>query len=231
MLGRSMLRAVAQLFIGLLVLWSVPAVVGAEPARLALLIGNQSYAPSVGVLQNPHNDIALVGDALARQSFLVLPPVKDATRVQILDAVSEFTQSLKRAGPGAVGFLYYSGHGAAEEQTKVNYLIPVDANEPRTQTFCHESAKLDDVLDILSGAGDAAKFVVFDACRNELRLPYRGPKGLVPISAIRAACFWLTLQRLASRPPMGTERAGHTPPRWRRSWPDLASIMLIFSGG
>ena len=29
--------------------------------RIALLIGNQSYASAVGALKNPHNDIARVG--------------------------------------------------------------------------------------------------------------------------------------------------------------------------
>jgi len=30
-------------------------------ARIALLIGNQGYDPSVGVLKNPRNDSAVVG--------------------------------------------------------------------------------------------------------------------------------------------------------------------------
>ena len=33
--------------------------------HIALLIGNRAYDGSVGVLKNPHNDIALVGEALA----------------------------------------------------------------------------------------------------------------------------------------------------------------------
>jgi hypothetical protein len=31
--------------------------------RIALLIGNQGYDPAVGILRNPHKDIALVGEA------------------------------------------------------------------------------------------------------------------------------------------------------------------------
>ena len=114
-----------------------------EPARIALLIGNQAYDPSVGVLKNPQNDIALVSQVLASRGYQVLPLVKDATRVQILAAVRGLARQLNAAGPGAVGFLYYSGHGAAETETKRN--------------------------------------MVFDACRNELRLPYRGSKGFEPV--------------------------------------------------
>jgi hypothetical protein len=52
----------------LVLLALLPSVAHAE-GRFALLIGNQSYDPSVGVLKNPHNDIAVVGDALAKQGF------------------------------------------------------------------------------------------------------------------------------------------------------------------
>ncbi len=152
-----------------------------EPARIALLIGNQSYEPSVGVLKNPHNDIALLSRTLERQGYTVLPLVKDATRVQILLAVRELARRLNAVGAGAVGFLYYSGHGAAEAETKRNYLIPIDAKRPGSESFWEESVKLDEVLSLLEGASAAAKFVVFDACRNELRLPYRGAKGFEPV--------------------------------------------------
>jgi hypothetical protein len=153
-----------------------------EPERFALVIGNQSYRPSVGVLKNPHNDIALVAGALQKQGYIVLPPVRDARRSTILVAVRELVAKLNSARPGAIGFVYYSGHGAAEKDTNINYLIPVDAQEPGTATFWEESVKLDEVLRLLEGARNAAKFVVFDACRNELQLPERtSDKGLIPV--------------------------------------------------
>jgi Caspase domain len=40
--------------------------------RLALLIGNQSYGPKVGALNNPHKDIELVGSSLQRLGFNVV---------------------------------------------------------------------------------------------------------------------------------------------------------------
>ena len=46
----------------------------ASQNRFALLIGNQSYDASVGVLKNPHNDVALVAEALKNQGFEILPP-------------------------------------------------------------------------------------------------------------------------------------------------------------
>jgi uncharacterized caspase-like protein len=97
--------------------------------------------------------------------------------------VRDLVRRLSAAGAGAIGFIYYSGHGAAEKDTNINYLIPVDATEPRMATFWDDSLKLDDVLKLLDGAPSAAKFVVFDACRNELQLPSKDTsKGLVPVA-------------------------------------------------
>ena len=176
------MRAVVRVAIALLLLALLPSVASAE-ARFALLIGNQSYDPSVGVLKNPHNDIAVVGEALAKQGFELLPPVKDARRSAILGAVRDLVRRLNAGGSGAIGFIYYSGHGAAEKDTNINYLIPVDAKEPGTTAFWDESLKLDDVLRLLDGARSAAKFIVFDACRNELQLPTKDTtKGLVPVA-------------------------------------------------
>src|SRR5262245_40350266 len=100
--------------------------------RIALLIGNQDYDASVGRLKNPHNDIAIVGQALAAQGFELIPSIKDAKRSTILGGVRELVRRLNAAGSGAIGFIYYSGHGAAEKDTNINYVIPVDAREPGT---------------------------------------------------------------------------------------------------
>ncbi|MGO9545295.1 MAG: caspase family protein [Rhodomicrobium sp.] len=47
------------------------AAAAAEPARLALLIGNQSYAEKVGALKNPRDDVALVRASLEKLGFKV----------------------------------------------------------------------------------------------------------------------------------------------------------------
>ena len=158
----------------------------AEGKRHALLIGNQAYDASVGVLKNPHNDIELVAEALRKQRFEILPSVKDAKRAAILGAVRELVARLNSAGAGAIGFLYYSGHGAAEKDTNINYIIPVDAKNPGSTLFWDESLKIDDVIRLLEGARSAVKFIVFDACRNELQMPIRGAsKGLLPVAEQR----------------------------------------------
>jgi hypothetical protein len=66
-----------------LLIWLLPSATFAQ-AKFALLIGNQAYDASVGVLKNSHNDIAVVGETLRAQNFDVLPPIKDARRSAIL---------------------------------------------------------------------------------------------------------------------------------------------------
>src|SRR5262245_4586348 len=173
----------ARVVVAIVLLLLPTAVFAQAEKRIALLIGNRAYDASVGALKNPHNDIAVVGEALAKQGFEVLPPIKDARRSAILGGVRELARRLNTAGAGAIGFLYYSGHGAAEKDTNINYLIPVDAKEPGTVAFWDESLKLDDILRLLDGARSAAEFIIFDACGHELQLPTKETtEGLLPVA-------------------------------------------------
>src|SRR5262245_60074350 len=155
--------------------------------RIALLIGNKNYQPAVGALKNPHNDIEVISAALDAIGFKDRITHKDLRRGQLLVAVSQYAARLAAAGPRAIGFLYYSGHGAAEHGTNINYIIPVDAADPHSVSFWHESVQLEEVTRlILDRAPQAAHFVVFDACRNELRLSDKtATKGFVPVQTLR----------------------------------------------
>jgi formylglycine-generating enzyme required for sulfatase activity/uncharacterized caspase-like protein len=147
--------------------------------RVALLIGNKDYKQGVGTLLNPLNDVRIVGEALKAVGFEVLKPVHNARRSDMLLAVHDFAAKLKAAGPDAVGFLYYSGHGIASSGE--NFLIPVDVEEPSTRLLSVAGVKQSEVLAILrSEAPNAAHYLVLDACRNNLQ-GARGGKGFVPV--------------------------------------------------
>jgi uncharacterized caspase-like protein len=164
----------------LLLLVLVPSVAVAEAEkRIALLIGNKDYKPGVGTLVNPLNDIRIVGEALKSVGFEVLKPAQNVRRADMLRALYEFAAKLKSAGPDAVGFLYYSGHGIASAGE--NYLIPIDVNEPSTVELSVQGVKQSEVLAILRNeAPNAAHYLVLDACRNTLQ-GARGGKGFVPV--------------------------------------------------
>ncbi|MGO9544391.1 MAG: caspase domain-containing protein [Rhodomicrobium sp.] len=152
----------------------------ADPPRFALLIGNQRYSDAVGPLKNPKNDIALVKSALLKIGFADanITVVSDADRVGMLKAFDEFASQVGRAGPGAISFFYYSGHGAANEK-RDNFLIPTDITEVYASGFWYRSVALRELLDRLNAeAPDAKHFVIFDACRNALKLKETGGKAL-----------------------------------------------------
>jgi hypothetical protein len=170
--------------IGLALLMSKPVSAG---ERFALLIGNQAYAREVGQLANPINDVHLLAEALKRAGFKApnIEIVTDADRKGILAATDRYADRLALAGDKAIGFFYYSGHGAARQRDRRNFLLPVDI--PRLDAAAwYDSVALDTIIEKLSNqAPGAAQFIIFDACRNILKAPVRGAKGFQPVAARR----------------------------------------------
>lgn len=177
----------ASLLIGVLtaiLLFVCSSQAGLAQKRFALLIGNRDYAPNVGPLKNPIHDIENIAKALDQIGFKGnIVQIKNATRLDISREVSRFAEKLEAAGENAIGFLYYSGHGAARGKDRVNYLIPVDVTDMSNEDFWFNSVSLDSILkELQTSAPKAAEFVVFDACRSELRLPSKSlSKGFQPM--------------------------------------------------
>ena len=166
-----------RLCIALMVLLLVPSVASAQ-ARIALLIGNQGYAAKVGRLKNPHSDVLLVGAALRSLGFKVTE-LKDADYRSTDAAIKRHIAMVRREGQGAISFVYYSGHGAADPDTKINYLIPVDVANADDEDLWNYSINLNTLVENLRAqAPGATHYVVFDACRNELNLTRKGQKAL-----------------------------------------------------
>ena len=177
--------AVALLLLVLLVQMPWPAHTQPQAGRVALLIGNQNYPKEVGRLANPHNDVALLERSLKGLGFDVVV-VRDAGLAPLHHAVNAYARRVRAAGAKAVGFFYYSGHGAADAGT--NYLVPTDAKTTETGELWDQSLRL---------AGDHAQIEERGGERNAFRgvrcVPQhaeaneggsRGlvqPKGFVPI--------------------------------------------------
>jgi uncharacterized caspase-like protein len=145
--------------------------------RLALLIGNEAYTSAIGRLANPHNDVALLEQTLKVVGFEVVS-LRDAGLGALNRAVNAYARRVQVAGSGAIGFFYYSGHGASDGNT--NYLIPVDVQTTETGELWDQSLRLTEITRKLKAeAGNATHFVVFDACRNTLKLTQPGSRALV----------------------------------------------------
>ncbi len=159
----------------LCVLWILSAPgASASERRFALLVGILIYAPAVGELDNPQNDVDLLVAALRRLRFEVTV-VKDATSEGLRVALKKYLARVGAEGENAVSLFYYSGHGLVNPTDQVNYLIPTNL-EAVTADFWAYSFSLDEVLNYLSlYAKRATHYVVFDACRNELDTSRSGP--------------------------------------------------------
>src|SRR5215475_16054028 len=159
-----------------------------DAARLALVIGNQGYSAKVGPLKNPHNDVNLIEASLKQLGFKVTV-LKDANYKAMDSALKRHVTEVRRAGRETISFFYYSGHGVANPETQINYLIPIDVADADDDRVWFESFQQTAIIDVLSKqAPNATHYVVFDACRNELNIT--GPaekalgkeKGFVPIT-------------------------------------------------
>ena len=61
--------------------------------------------------------------------------IKDADYKAVDTAIKRHIQAVRREGEGTISFVYYSGHGAADPDTKINYLIPVDVTSAEDQSL------------------------------------------------------------------------------------------------
>lgn len=137
--------------------------------RLALVIGNEAYSGALTKLNRPHEDAERISGALRTGAFSVTAR-KDLNRSDLLREVRGLADRLRQAGPDAVGFFYYSGHGASAlmGDRRRNYVIPVGTSIAAPDDLVAEGVPLDDIIAILQRSKAKAIFIVFDACRSEL---------------------------------------------------------------
>src|SRR5262249_42024331 len=132
--GTMRLRSAPLLvFLLTLVVCDFSPIAAAAETRMALIIANGAYSGQVlSRLDSPYKDAEILSSALARAGFEVLPIVRDASLQTMRIALNDFARRLRRAGSDAVGFFYYSGHGAALAERGENYLIPTGADIEET---------------------------------------------------------------------------------------------------
>ena len=158
----------------------------AEAARLALVIGNDTYV-NAPVLRNARNDARTIAKELEAAGFAVTR-VLDGTRRDLNAALDGF---VRRIGKGDEVVFYFSGHGSQPPQSGP-FLLPVDIEISSERSILRDGVSLEQVVDDL---GQRARFslVIVDACRDD---PFR------QTSAGRSMAQGTTLSRI--EPPKGT---------------------------
>jgi uncharacterized caspase-like protein len=151
--------------------------------RIALLIANSDYPNDNDVLTRPQIDAAKIKNALAAHGFTGIggdrrPTVKsNVTAAELQGLVAALSADIKRAGPGAIGFFYYAGHGVADDRE--SYVVPIDTPDLARVDADHR-VPVYAITDMLSQALQPARptiVVVVDACRTRARNRSRGPAG------------------------------------------------------
>ncbi|MEZ5842463.1 MAG: caspase family protein [Hyphomicrobiaceae bacterium] len=140
-----------------LVLFAIPA---AAERRLALVVGNASYAHATA-LANPLNDARRIASALERAGFEVMLGL-DLTKSEFDRTARDFARKLSAAD---VALVFYAGHGL--QVAGRNYLVPVDARLETERDLEFEAVRLDFLLAQMELDREGKTSLVFlDACRD-----------------------------------------------------------------
>ena len=105
------------------------------PQKFALVIGNSNYT-GISRLNNPVNDANDMEAALRGLGFTV-EKILDGTLEQMENAVLNLSRRLG-ASRDSYGFFFYAGHGV--QSSGENYLIPVQANDIRSEALLRSRA-------------------------------------------------------------------------------------------
>ncbi|KTE32771.1 MULTISPECIES: caspase family protein [unclassified Sphingopyxis] len=147
-----------RFFLPFLALFLLLAPASAEARKVALVIGNASYAHA-SALTNPANDIRIVADAAKKAGFDEVVVASDLTNQAFQTSMRDFRA---KADGADVAMVYFAGHGI-EAQGK-NWLLPTDAKLESDLDLPYEAIQLDRLVEAVSGA--QIRMVVLDACRN-----------------------------------------------------------------
>ena len=142
----------------LAVFLSIFAAPGLAAQRVALVIGNASYAHAPA-LANPLNDAADIGAALGRLGFAVTR-LDNADQAALRRGLQEFALA---ASALEIAVVFYAGHGIEVDQR--NFLVPVDARLLSDRDVEFETVP----LELVSRAVERAKglrLIILDACRE-----------------------------------------------------------------
>ena len=167
---------------------------GASRGRLALLVGNNGYSTDAwSKLSEPVRDAQVLSEALTTAGFdvrkcLNLGLDKLETEIaQLKQALSEHAaEATSNSAAIPTAFFYFSGHGAADAEKGINYLIPTDSEAESATTLRGEAVATDLLVQGLDTI-DARMIMVIDACRNALKYASNrsGDKGLAPFQQRR----------------------------------------------
>jgi uncharacterized caspase-like protein len=138
-----------------------PQLAQQQQPRTALIIANYAYGGDDDLI-GPRQDAAAMYEKLKSMGFDVPPPVTNATKQQMEQAMRDF---VRRMRPGGANIFYYSGHGV--QIGGANYLLPVGLVEDSVETdVTYNAVRLDYIVNLMYSVVSDFNFLIIDACRN-----------------------------------------------------------------
>jgi uncharacterized caspase-like protein len=141
-----------------LALWSLTNADASAEKRVALVIGNGTYAHAPH-LPNPRHDADDVAAALKRLDFDTIQGI-DLDQAGMQEAAIRFARAARTAD---VAVFYYSGH--AMQYAGVNYLVPTDA-QLRDDADLRRMTRVDEILADLQQAKNLRVLVPRQSARR-----------------------------------------------------------------
>lgn len=143
-----------------------PSAVHVSGPRLALVITQANYnGRTIRRVEQAGDEGGHITRALDELDFDITP-VANETKAGLENALEQFRIKLKAAGPDAVAFIYYTGHGIQHPQHPDNFLLGTDTDLKTAADIETFGVNLTAQRDLFHAVGARGVVMVFDACRN-----------------------------------------------------------------
>jgi uncharacterized caspase-like protein len=143
------------------------------------VIGAQNYT-KLPLLRNSINDARSITAVLAEKGFEVDALYDPKSKTEIKEAVNRYYNQMKDK-IGAVGIIYYAGHGIQYEGD--NYLIPTSASLQNPSDLEDQCVKMNQVMMILRASSHSLNILLLDACRSLPSFSRDSEEGLAKMNA------------------------------------------------
>jgi hypothetical protein len=151
-------------FLACACLFLLPAAALAE-TRLGLVISQTDYTGDLSRVASASQEADTIASALIDTGFDVTR-AHDLNKRDLAATLNAFRRKVDMAGPDAVAFVYYTGHGAQHPESGDSYLLGVDAELVAASDLAFYGLDMQPQRDGFAATGARAIFLVFDACRN-----------------------------------------------------------------
>jgi len=125
--------------------------------RIALLVGNNQYAPPIPPLETPIADVTRIARVLETRFGFETKVLSNVGQAGIIEAVNKLATDIK---PDDHVVLFYAGHGYLMDDIKMGFWIPVDASVKTAKGWISNN----DISKLLAAIPSKQLILISDSC-------------------------------------------------------------------